>query len=102
MTGLELLLILIILYFGLRVNRIEERMNQMEKNFNKHLKHGSMEPSKTVAMGKPFECGTLSENFERVAEDFKKAKKDCKEKSLGEILRDSQDGNAAKTTEKEA
>lgn len=80
MTGLELLLILIILYFGLRVNRMEERMNQMEKNFNKHLKDGSMKPSDTAAMGKPFECGTLSENFERVAEDFKKAKNDSKAK----------------------
>lgn len=93
MTGLELLLILIILYFGLRVNRIEQRMNQMEKNFNKHLKDGSMEPSETAAMGKPFECGTLQENFQRVAKDFKDAKKDGKAKA--EAL-------AAKKAEKEA
>ena len=71
MNSLDLLVILIILYFAFRVNRIENRMNQMEKNFNAHLKSGSMEPSNTETMGKPFECGTLSENFERVADDFK-------------------------------
>ena len=80
MTGLELLLILIILYFGLRVNRIEQRMNQME-------------PSETAAIGKPFECGTLQENFQRVAKDFKDAKKDGKAKA--EAL-------AAEKAEKEA
>lgn len=90
MTGLELLLILIILYFGLRVNRIEQRMNQMEKNFNKHLKDGSMEPSETAAMGKPFECGTLQENFQRVAKDFKDAKKDGTAKAAEALAKKSE------------
>lgn len=77
MNSLDLLLIIVVLYFGLRVNRMEERMNQMERNFNRHLKDGSNEPSDTAAMGKPFECGTWKENFQRVASDFRNLKNDA-------------------------
>ena len=53
-SSFEILLTILIIYFAARVTRMEERMNQMEANFNRHIKDGSMEESNTVHMGKAF------------------------------------------------
>ncbi|WP_185753627.1 hypothetical protein [Selenomonas sp. AB3002] len=53
-SSFEILLTILIIYFAARVTRMEERMNQLEANFNRHIKDGSMEESNTVHMGKAF------------------------------------------------
>ena len=80
-TGLDLLFIIIILYFAARVNRIERRMNLMEAHFNRHLRDGSMEESHTFQEGKAFrDKGTLSENLKDVATEAKAAVSDMASK----------------------
>ena len=53
-SSFEILLTILIIYFAARVTRMEERMNQLEANFNRHIKDGSMEESNTIHMGKAF------------------------------------------------
>ena len=53
-SSFEILLTILIIYFAARVTRMEERMNQLEANFNRHIKDGSMEESNTVHLGKAF------------------------------------------------
>ena len=53
-SSFEILLTILIIYFAARVTSMEERMNQLEANFNRHIKDGSMEESNTIHMGKAF------------------------------------------------
>ena len=73
-TGLEMLLTIVVLYFAARVNRMEERMNQVEANFNRHLQEGAMEESNTMHMGKAF--GNNSTSFRENISDIAKGIKD--------------------------
>ena len=58
---------IMICYFAIRVNRVEMRMNVLEKELNKILKERSEAPLDTEALGKPFaEDATVTDTLKGV------------------------------------
>jgi hypothetical protein len=80
-SSFEILLTILIIYFAARVTRIEERVNQLEANFNRHVKDGSMEESNTAHMGKAF--GNTDTSFTGTVTDIAKGIK----QSVDEVRR---------------
>lgn len=80
-SSFEILLTILIIYFAARVTRMEERVNQLEANFNRHVKEGAMEESHTVHMGKAF--GNTDTSFTGTVTDIAKGIK----QSVDEVRR---------------
>ena len=58
---------IMICYFAIRVNRVEMRMNVLEKELNKILKERGEVPLDTEALGKPFaEDATVTDTLKGV------------------------------------
>ena len=58
---------IMICYFAIRVNRVEMRMNILEKELNKIRKERSEAPLDTEALGKPFaEDATVTDTLKDV------------------------------------
>ena len=58
---------IMICYFAIRVNRVEMRMNVLEKELNKIRKEHSEAPLDTEALGKPFaEDATVTDTLKGV------------------------------------
>ena len=80
-SSFEILLTILVVYFAARVTRMEKRVNQLETNFNRHIKEGSMEESNTFHMGKAF--GNEDASFTGTVADIAKGIKE----SVDEVRR---------------